>query len=70
MPDCNKVIISDPIYEEVIKDLISAGNILTKCTHSPDGGVCALCLQTWEGVVDNAGKVTSGKAFLRSKGKK
>lgn len=71
MRSCGRdIVISDPMYEDIINDLIKAGTILTKCMHDTHvAGPCELCLRTWEGCVDNANKVRSGKATLRRSSK-
>lgn len=61
------IVITDPMYEEIIEDLVSAGTILTKCTHNQSGGACDLCKATWEGCVSNANEIRRGKRVLGGK---
>lgn len=63
--------ITDPMYDSIIDDLISAGNILLKCKHHTSGVrvPCKLCRATWEGTVMNAKAIREGKALLKKGGK-
>lgn len=62
--------ITDPMYDTIIDDLISAGKILLNCKHeSVTRGPCRLCSAVWEGCVMNANAIREGKALLK-KGKK
>lgn len=61
--DCSRAMVTDPMYEEIIDDLIKAGDILISCKHEADlaAGPCSLCTETWRGCVDNAEKIKSGR---------